>query len=577
MILFPKLGLLALITAACAHKRGESRASTFAGSTSTFQFPPPGLDTSVPDPDFPGPSAVGNAGPTPTGDEAFAVETAPAVPVIENESPVVRPDTSDRKGRKFDVIRSWGSLSPMFSLDRGTFGLPDASPLVPNGCTLKAVHILHRHGARYPTLSDTGPSSFAAKINSAAAGAGFTATGPLAFLDTWILKLGAEILTPFGRQQLYELGVNTRIRYGDLLKEAMGLPVWRTTSQERMVDSALQFAAGFFGVQEFSTSYHQLIEIESSGFNSTLAAYDVCPNSNNAIGNFGHTQAAKWASIYTAPIIKRLQPHINGVNLTAVDIVAMQETCAYESVALGFSSFCDLFTESEWGSFEYFFDLKFWYGNGPGNPTAAAQGIGYVSEVISRLTQTRIANFDTSVNSTIVSSDVTFPFGQPIFVDATHDTIISSVLVALNLTGLASSGPLPTNRIKSNRQWVTSHIVPFATNLVAQALSCPAPSNSHRPSSSPSPSGPTTHVRWILNDAVVPLTGVEGCPSNRDGLCDLPTYVDGTQRRIAEVDYRFDCFSSYSIPVPDDILDGRFPPALRNNATAPVGHVGARR
>jgi hypothetical protein len=124
-----------------------------------------------------------------------------------------------------------------------------------------------------------------------------------------------------------------------------------------------------------------------------------------------------------------------------------------QSVALGYSSFCDLFTQSEWEAFEYAIgtphlyaltadsdptqDLSFWYSNGPGNPTVAAQGIGYVSEVISRLTQTRITNFDTSVNSTIVSSPIRFPFNQPIYVDASHDTIISAGQAALRRFALA--------------------------------------------------------------------------------------------------------------------------------------------
>jgi len=531
------------------------RASTFAGAATAFQFPPSGVTATVPDPNFPDESVVGFAGPTPTGDEAFAIETAPAIPAIENESPIVRPDTFDRAGRRFDVIRNWGNLSPMFSLPASTFGLPDASPLIPDGCAINAVHILHRHGARYPTTGSP-PLSFADKIHNASAGAGFSATGPLDFLNTWTYKLGAEILTPFGRQQLYELGVNTRIRYGDLLKYATDLPVWRTTSQERMVDSALQFAAGFFGVQEYSTSYHQLIEVESSGFNGTLAAYDVCPNANNAIGSFGTTQAAKWAKIYTPPIIQRLQPFITGVDFSTTDIVAMQQICAYESVTLGFSRFCGLFTEGDWESFEYFIDLQFWYSNGPGGSTVAAEGIGYASEFISRLTQTRITQFDTSVNATIVSNPITFPFNQPIFVEASHDTIISAVAVALNLTSLASSGPLPTDHIKRNRQWIISHIAPLATNLVAQVLSCPS-------SDSSSSSGPT-HVRWIINDAVVPLTGVKGCGPNKHGLCDLPTYISGMQERIAEVDFQFDCFANYTIPDPDTIVDGRFPSSLRN-------------
>lgn len=71
-------------------------------------------------------------------------------------------------------------------------------------------------------------------------------------------------------------------------------------------------------------------------------------------------------------------------------------------------------------------DLSFWYGVGPGNPATSAQGIGYVQELIARLTLTPLTDFNSTVNSTIVSSNVTFPLSQPIFVDATHDTVIAN-------------------------------------------------------------------------------------------------------------------------------------------------------
>lgn len=51
-----------------------------------------------------------------------------------------------------------------------------------------------------------------------------------------------------------------------------------------MVASALNFAAGFFGIPMYQTDYHQLIVIESSGFNNTLAPYDTCLNSNLPVG-----------------------------------------------------------------------------------------------------------------------------------------------------------------------------------------------------------------------------------------------------------------------------------------------------
>ena len=88
----------------------------------------------------------------------------------------------------------------MFSVD--TFGLPHASQLIPQGCKITQVHLVHRHGARYPT-GGSPPAAFAGKLhNATVAGTGFTATGDLAFLNTWTFKLGAELLTPFGRKQM---------------------------------------------------------------------------------------------------------------------------------------------------------------------------------------------------------------------------------------------------------------------------------------------------------------------------------------------------------------------------------------
>ncbi|KAA1471753.1 phosphoglycerate mutase-like protein [Dentipellis sp. KUC8613] len=530
-----------LVVASPSPPRG---ASNFAGSTTSFAFPPPNVTVTIPDPNFPDATAVNFFGPTPTGDEAAAIATAPVLGQVDSAFPLSRPDTSDKKGSKFNVLRQWGNLSPMFSNDADAFGLPDASPLIPEGCGITQVHLVHRHGARYPT-SGSAPSQLAAKLHNATAGAGFSASGPLEFLNTWTYKLGAEILTPFGREQLYNLGVGFRVRYGELLKGFDDLPVWRTT---------LQFAAGFFGVQSYQTSYHELIEIEADGFNSTLAPYDQCANANNNISALGGIMSSKWAAIYTVPTVKRLSKSIKGVNLTATDIIAMQQACAYETVALGFSSFCNLFTEEEWEQFEYFNDLSFWYGNGPGNPAVSAQGVGWAQELISRLTQTRITNFDTSVNGTVVSSNTTFPLNQPIFVDATHDTIISAIVTAMNFTSLSSSGPLPTDHIQKDRQWIVTHISPFASNMVGQVLSCPA---SDKP----------THIRFVLNDAVVPLTGIKGCKADKNGLCELSSFISGLQQRISEIDYQFDCFANYTVPTPDNIVDGRFPPALRN-ATA---------
>lgn len=80
------------------------------------------------------------------------------------------------------------------------------------------------------------------------------------------------------------------------------------------------------GSSEFSSTPRAI-----TNFNTTLAPYEQCPNSNLAnVGQLGNAKAAEWAAVYTSSIIKRLSGFLDGVNLTSSDIVAMQDMCAYE-------------------------------------------------------------------------------------------------------------------------------------------------------------------------------------------------------------------------------------------------------
>lgn len=131
----------------------DALAQPWAGSTEVHRFPPTS-PTNV----FPSlfPTHVDPAGPTPTGAEAALVATAPSYPLHTGAPHLVQPtftksgDNSSKKDRKFDLFRHWGNLSPWFSVKRGAFGI-DSSPDVPDTCRVTGLHLLHRHGARYPT------------------------------------------------------------------------------------------------------------------------------------------------------------------------------------------------------------------------------------------------------------------------------------------------------------------------------------------------------------------------------------------------------------------------------------------
>ncbi|KAI0928198.1 hypothetical protein AcW2_004285 [Taiwanofungus camphoratus] len=509
-------------------------APPYVGSTEVHRFPP-ASPTNV----FPSlfPTSVGHAGPTPTGAEAALIVTAPSYPIHTGAVHLVSPSFAKPNNKSdFDLFKHWGNLSPWFSVRQGAFGV-DSSPEAPNTCRVTGLHLLHRHGARYPTelASYGGPANFAARLNKAASD--WTATGSLTFLNEWTYKLGEEILTPFGRQQLFDLGVSMRMKYGFLLKnftDSNTLPVFRTESQDRMLASALNFAIGFFGYP-FEGQYQQSITIEDPGYNNTLAPYKTCPNAGDpSKADRGLFYVQQWTSVYLKNTLTRLAPQMSGYNLTTEDVYTMQQLCAYETVAIGYSKFCELFTEEEWEGFDYALDLYFWYDSAFGSPLAKVLGVGYIQEMVARLTHTPIAMHNSSTNATLDDDPATFPLGQSLYVDATHEVVVLHVITALNLTTLASTGPLPADHIPPHRSFKASHLAPFATNIQFQLLSC-----------SPNPE---PQIRVIINDGVVPLTGIRGCPEQEDGMCPLSTFVEAQKAIIQETDWNYGCYGDWEVP-----------------------------
>ena len=158
--------------------------------------------------------------------------------------------------------------------------------------------------------------------------------------------------------------------------------MFRTETQDRMHKSALNFAAGFFGIP-FEEQYHQLLTIEEIGFNNTLSPYMTCKNANDPLLSEGGKRATEWLGTYLADAVARFQPLLSGMQLAPRDVWNMQAMCAYEIVALGGSEFCELFSEEEWEGFDYYSNLQFWYDFSFGQPAQAALGKGWVQVSLS--------------------------------------------------------------------------------------------------------------------------------------------------------------------------------------------------
>ena len=125
-------------------------APPYVGSTEVHNWPPPTPTNDVP---TLFPTNVGHAGATPTGAEPALILTAPTYPVQTGAPQLVVPAIYPAGGKTtkhFDLFKKWGNLSPWYSVKRGAFGI-DSDPGAPEGCSVTGLHLLHRHGARYPT------------------------------------------------------------------------------------------------------------------------------------------------------------------------------------------------------------------------------------------------------------------------------------------------------------------------------------------------------------------------------------------------------------------------------------------
>lgn len=61
-------------------------------------------------------------------------------------------------------------------------------------------------------------------------------------------------------------------------------------------------------------------------------------------------------------------------------------------------------------------------------------------------------------------------------------------------------------------------------------------------------SSPDPQIRIIINDGVVPLTGIKDCTAQKDGMCPLDTFVAAQKELIADTDWIYECYGNWTVP-----------------------------
>lgn len=141
-----------------------------------------------------------------------------------------------------------------------------------------------------------------------------------------------------------------------------------------------------------------------------------------------------------------------------------------------------------------------------GNELGPVQGIGYVNELLARLTKTPVRDA-TSTNHTLDANPATFPLDRGLYVDFSHDNQMIPIMAALGILQQRQRDAMSPTRLDTRRTWVASQMVPFASRVVVEKLSC----------------GRVEKVRVLVNDKTEQLPAP--CPPALDGTCELKTFV----------------------------------------------------
>ncbi|KKY20855.1 putative 3-phytase a [Phaeomoniella chlamydospora] len=422
------------------------------------------------------------------------------------------------------VSHFWGQYSPYFTVPS------DIPAEVPDNCDITFAQILSRHGGRDPTASKT--KSYNSTIVSLKQNV-TSFTGKYSFLENYTYTLGADQLTTFGQQEMINSGIKFYKRYESLTK--VSTPFIRSSSEDRVVESARNFTQGYHQARlanhhgsDSSYPYSITVISEDDGSNNTLNHGLCTAFEDGAYSDIGDDAQAIFADVFLPSITARLKSDLPGAQLTQTQTIYLMDLCAFNTVASStgeISPFCDLFTLSEWHSYNYYETLGKYYSYSHGNPLGPTQGVGFTLELLSRLLSkpisslTSTSHITASINLTLDTNPTTFPLGLPLYADFSHDNDITTILSALGLYNTSTThGPLSNTTVSEAHTiggYSSAWTVPFSARVYVEKMTC-----KNRPGGRKS--SEEELVRILVNDRVVPLPN---CDADKLGRCTLSNFV----------------------------------------------------
>lgn len=410
---------------------------------------------------------------------------------------------------QYNLIKYLGGAGPY--IQHPGYGI---STSIPDQCTVEQVHLLSRHGERFPSK---GKGQLFEELYGRIKNHRETFVGELAFLNDYEYFVTnkdyyEKETSPQNSQGLYagtsdayNHGADFRARYSDLFDKSLEPLTVFTSNSGRCHATARYFARGLFGDDygDETAKFAVIAEERKFGANSltpNVACKDWRKDVDHSYRNFN--------TDFWNAAIERITKG-NNFKLSKGDLNTFVDWCAYEINVRGYSPFCNLFTNDELVKSSYRLDISYYYNNGPGNKLTETIGAPYLNATLAYLKEENPP--------------------QKFVLSFTHDTNMENFHSALGL--LAPDEPLPYDHIPFPIPYAHTLIVPMGARLYTEKLKC----------------GDDIYIRFLVNDAVIP---VKHCQDGPGFSCKLSDYEDYVNTRLEGKDYASQCQAE---DVPDQV------------------------
>ncbi|KAG0363810.1 histidine phosphatase superfamily [Gamsiella multidivaricata] len=438
-----------------------------------------------------------------------------------------------------------GTKSPYPHEDKPEGSLDD----VPDGYELVQLHLICRHGTRYPSASDSVAYKKLTERLSNTTVPGYEWIRNWSS-ETWYPPSRGNLLATRGDADLYEIGRRFAKRYESFLDQYPYSPnnyEFRSSHKSRCSQSAYGFSLGFFedrlvsdeephrskSGRHLDAPPSQPIHIYTvpQGLDQEMAVEDSCPKYLNEVAD--QPAVGKQVKLYQDSFIPVLAQNLSttfGVNFTAKDASRIYQMCGFEaSIYDDVTTWCQMLLpiagkndkkgnhgqdksrQDNFIKLEIAGDLDDFYTHGPGVPFNQEMGCKLGTSLMQSI-ELALSSGPDAIGDGADGGSTDLYRGHLKFGHSETIMFFSTYLGLYNRTGVVLTADMTPDQY-AKREFRSSLFAPFAANMAFEVFQ-PKASGSNkihrRRLNRRAASDPQGLVRLLVNEMPLPIPGCDG-------------------------------------------------------------------